>query len=57
MWFHRPFRVDEWLWYGQRSPVYTGGRGTCLGEVYDATGRLVATCAQEVSLRYVITPA
>ncbi len=53
VWFHRPFRVDEWLWYGQRSPVYAGGRGTCLGEFYDAEGRLVASCAQEVSLRYV----
>ncbi len=53
VWFHRPFRVDEWLWYGQRSPVYAGGRGTCLGEFYDAAGRLVASCAQEVSLRYV----
>ena len=55
VWFHRPFRVDEWLWYGQRSPVYAGGRGTCLGEFYDAAGRLVASCAQEVSLRYVTT--
>ena len=57
VWFHRPFRVDQWLWYGQRSPVYAGGRGTCLGEFYDAAGRLVASCAQEVSLRYVTTPA
>jgi acyl-CoA thioesterase II len=53
MWFHRPFRVDEWLWYGQRSPVYAGGRGTCHGEFYDTAGRLVASCAQEVSLRRV----
>lgn len=53
VWFHRPFRADEWLWYGQRSPVYAGGRGICQGEFYDAAGRLVASCAQEVSLRYV----
>ena len=53
VWFHRPFRVDEWLWYGQRSPVYAGGRGICHGEFYDTAGRLVASCAQEVSLRYV----
>lgn len=53
MWFHQPFRADEWLWYAQRSPVYAGGRGTCQGEFYDTAGRLVASCAQEVSLRRV----
>lgn len=53
VWFHQPFRADEWLWHGQRSPVYAGGRGICQGEFYDRTGRLVASCAQEVSLRRV----
>ena len=53
LWFHRPFRADQWLWYGQRSPVYTGGRGICQGEFYDTAGRLVATCTQEVALRRV----
>jgi acyl-CoA thioesterase II len=57
MWFHRPFRADEWLWYAQRSPVYAGGRGICQGEFYDTTGRLVASCAQEVLLRRVTGPA
>ncbi len=51
MWFHRPFRADEWLWYGQYSPVYTGGRGMSRGDFYDPGGRLVASCAQEVALR------
>jgi acyl-CoA thioesterase-2 len=53
LWFHRPFRVDQWLWYGQRSPVYAGGRGICQGEFYDPSGQLVASFAQEVSLRRV----
>jgi acyl-CoA thioesterase-2 len=53
LWFHRPFRADEWLWHAQRSPVYAAGRGTCQGEFYDAAGQLVASCAQEVSLRRV----
>ena len=53
LWFHRLFRIDEWLWHGQRSPVYAGGRGICQGEFYDPAGRLVASCAQEVSLRHV----
>ncbi len=53
LWFHRPFRADDWLWYAQRSPVYTGGRGICQGEFYRADGALVASCVQEVSLRRV----
>ena len=57
VWFHRPFRADDWLWCGQRSPVYTGGRGTCEGSFYDAAGRLVASCAQEVSIRRITRPA
>ena len=55
LWFHRPFRADEWLWYGQRSPVYANGRGICQGEFYDTAGHLVASCVQEVSLRRVPT--
>jgi acyl-CoA thioesterase-2 len=51
MWFHRPFRADDWVWYWQRSPVFTGGRGTFEGSFYDTAGRLVASCAQEVSIR------
>jgi acyl-CoA thioesterase-2 len=53
MWFHREFRFDDWLWYGQRSPVLTGGRGMFEGSFYDGAGRLVASCAQEVALRRV----
>ena len=34
MWFHRPFRADEWLLYVQDSPSATGGRGLARGEVY-----------------------
>jgi acyl-CoA thioesterase II len=51
LWFHRPFRADQWLWYGQRSPVYAHGRGICQGEFYDTAGHLVASCVQEVALR------
>jgi acyl-CoA thioesterase-2 len=52
MWFHRPFRVDEWLLSVQR-PVVTGSaRGLALGHVYDRDGRMVATCTQEALFRY-----
>ena len=38
MWFHRPFRADEWLLYHQKSPSASGARGLALGHVFAATG-------------------
>ncbi|MEZ5263486.1 MAG: acyl-CoA thioesterase [Acidimicrobiia bacterium] len=52
MWFHRPFRVDDWLLWAQRPLVTGGARGLALGHLYDSSGRLVATCTQEVLLRH-----
>jgi acyl-CoA thioesterase-2 len=51
MWFHRPFRADDWLLYAQDSPTATGGRGFCRGAVYARDGRLVASVAQEGMMR------
>jgi acyl-CoA thioesterase II len=51
MWFHRPFRADEWLLYDQVSPTAHGARGLALGRVFAADGRLVATVAQEGLVR------
>jgi acyl-CoA thioesterase-2 len=51
MWFHRPFRADEWLLYAQDSPTATGSRGLARGEVYTADGRLVVSVVQEGMLR------
>ena len=51
MWFHRPFRADEWLLYAQDSPSATGGRGLARGEVYTAAGQLVVSVVQEGLLR------
>jgi acyl-CoA thioesterase-2 len=42
MWFHRPFRADEWLLYTQDSPSASAARAYCRGAVYDRQGRLVA---------------
>ena len=52
MWFHRPFRVDEWLLYVQDSPVAARSRGFARGTFYTRDGALVASCAQEGLLRY-----
>ncbi|WP_244178958.1 acyl-CoA thioesterase II [Streptomyces rubellomurinus] len=51
MWFHRPFRADEWLLFAQRSPSSSDGRGLALGEFYDREGRLVASAVQEALIR------
>ncbi|HWB44937.1 MAG TPA: acyl-CoA thioesterase II [Hyphomicrobiaceae bacterium] len=51
LWFHRPFRADEWLLYVQDSPSTHGARGLCRGSVYTRSGVLVATVAQEGLMR------
>ena len=51
LWFHRPFRADEWWLYDQWSPTAHGGRGLAFGNVYTTDGTLVATAAQEGVVR------
>jgi acyl-CoA thioesterase II len=51
VWFHRPFRADEWLLYDQVSPSASGARGFAIGRVFSQDGRLVATVAQEGLVR------
>jgi len=47
LWFHRPFRADEWLLYEVDSPVAAGSRGFARGRVFTRDGVLVASSAQE----------
>ena len=51
VWFHRPFRADEWWLYDQWSPSAHGGRGLSLARVFTEDGALVATVAQEGLIR------
>ena len=51
IWFHRPFRADEWLLYDQASPSASGARGLALGRIFTEDGRLVASVAQEGLIR------
>jgi acyl-CoA thioesterase-2 len=51
LWFHRPFRFDDWLLFAFESLSVAGGRGLSLGRVYDRGGRLVASIAQEGVMR------
>jgi acyl-CoA thioesterase-2 len=51
MWFHRPFRADEWLLYDQDSPATGGGRGLARGEIYTRDGQLAVSVVQEGLVR------
>lgn len=51
LWFHRPFRADDWLLYTQDSPNAAGARGFCRGSFYTRDGKLVASTAQEGLIR------
>jgi acyl-CoA thioesterase-2 len=51
MWFHRPFRADEWLLYDQDSPSTSGARGLARGLIWTADGRLAVSVVQEGLIR------
>lgn len=53
LWFHRPFRADDWLLYDQVSPSASGARGLAIGRLFRRDGALVATVAQEGLTRLV----
>ncbi len=53
LWFHRPFRVDEWFLYDCASPSASGSRGLAMGQMYTMDGRHIATAVQEGLLRKV----
>lgn len=51
IWFHRPFRMDEWLLFSMESPNASGGRGLSFAHVYNRESVLVASLAQEGLIR------
>ena len=51
IWFHRPFRADDWLLYVQDSPTSGAGRAFCRGTLFSRKGVLVASTAQEGLVR------
>jgi acyl-CoA thioesterase-2 len=52
LWFHRPFRADEWMLYDQESPNANGARGLCRGSLYSREGALIASVMQEGLIRH-----
>lgn len=53
MWFHKPFKFDDWLLYEMESPFSGAGRGLVQGKIFDKHGTLVATTVQEGLMRRV----
>jgi len=51
MWFHRPFRPDQWLLYAQDSPSAADVRGFARGMTVAADGTWVGLVAQEGLIR------
>ncbi|HEY5646460.1 MAG TPA: acyl-CoA thioesterase II [Pseudomonadales bacterium] len=51
LWFHRPFRADDWLLFAKESPNAGGARGFVRGEFFNRQGELVVTAAQECLIR------
>jgi len=56
MWFHRPFRADEWLLYESDSPSASGGRGLATGRIWSRDGLHVASVVQEGLVRVIRPP-
>ena len=53
MWFHRPFRADEWMLYSTDSPSASNARGFNRGSIYTRKGILIASAVQEGFMRVV----
>lgn len=51
IWYHRPFRADEWMLFSQRSPTTVDGRALAFAEVWSRDGALIAHVVQEAVLR------
>ena len=51
IWFHAPFRADEWLLYDMFSPRMSGSRGLTFGHIYTREGVLAMSVAQEGLIR------
>ena len=53
MWFHRDFRIDDWLLYALDSPSASNSRGFTRGNIFSHEGKLVASVVQEGLIREV----
>lgn len=57
MWFHAPFRADEWMLYEMESPRARAGRGLVFGRIFTQDGTLAVSVAQEGLIRFAVNKA
>lgn len=57
MWFHRPFRADDWLLFVILSPTAYNARGFCSGQMFNTKGELVVSLSQEGLIRQAKAPS
>lgn len=57
MWFHLPFRADDWILFVITSPVAANARGFVSGQMFNRNGQLIVTLTQEGLHRKVSTPS
>lgn len=55
MWFHRPFRADDWLLYDQATPSTSAARGLAAGAIFTRDGALAVSVVQEGLIRRIAT--
>ena len=51
IWFHRQFKIDDWLLYSMQSPSASNSRGFTLGSIFNQAGEMVASVSQEGLIR------
>jgi len=51
LWFHRDFRIDDWLLYAIESPSASNARGFSRGSIFSKQGEMVASVTQEGLMR------
>ena len=51
LWFHRDFKIDDWLLYAIESPSASNARGFSRGSIFDRSGKMIASVSQEGLMR------
>jgi acyl-CoA thioesterase-2 len=51
LWFHRDFKIDDWLLYAIESPSASNARGYARGSIFDQSGTMIASVSQEGLIR------
>ena len=51
LWFHRDFKIDDWLLYAIESPSASNARGFSRGSIFDRSVKMIASVSQDGLMR------